>query len=78
MALSYKARKRWSLFTLLIWMPAFVVLAVLVIDWLWPDPLNRPPVLAELAIYVGLGLLCFLPFRKIFLGIGRPDPEDHD
>ncbi len=75
MALSYKARKRWSLVILLIWMPVFVVLAVSVIGWLWPDPLNRPSLLAELGIYVGLGLICFLPFRKIFLGIGQPDPD---
>ena len=75
MALSYKARKRWALIILLLWMPVFIVLAVVIIGWLWPDPLNRPPILAEFLIYVGTGLACFLPFRKIFLGIGQPDPD---
>ena len=28
MALSYKARRRWSLVILLIWMPIYVILAV--------------------------------------------------
>lgn len=78
MALSHKARKRWSLVILLIWMPVFVVLSVSVLNWLFPDPLAGPPILVELAIYVGLGLVCFLPFRRIFLGVGRADPSDPD
>jgi hypothetical protein len=33
----------------------------------------------ELAIYVGLGFLWALPFRRIFLGVGKADPnEDRD
>lgn len=75
MALSYKARKRWSLFILLVWMPAFVVIAVSIMNLAFPDPMNRPSILVELVIYVGLGLLCFLPFRKVFLGVGQADPS---
>ncbi len=70
MALSYKARRRWALVVLLVGMPVYVVAAVNLIDLL-----DRPSVLAELAIYVGLGFLWALPFRKLFRGIGQPDPE---
>ena len=36
---------------------------------------ERPGILAELAIYVGLGLLWALPFRFVFRGVARPDPD---
>ncbi|PRY23734.1 uncharacterized protein DUF2842 [Aliiruegeria haliotis] len=71
MALSYKARRRWSLFILVIGMPAYIVLAVTVVNWL-----ERPPILVELLVYVVLGIAWILPFRFIFLGIGKPDPEE--
>jgi len=70
MALSYKARRRWSLVILLIGLPAYIVTAVTVVNWL-----GRPPFLLELAVYVGLGFLWAVPFRFVFRGIGRPDPE---
>ncbi len=70
MALSYKARKRWALIILLIGLPAYVVVAVNLVD-----QISRPSVLLELAVYVTLGVLWALPFRFIFRGIGQPDPE---
>jgi hypothetical protein len=70
MALSYKARRRWSLVILLIGLPAYIVTAVTVVNWL-----GRPPFLLELAVYVGLGFLWAVPFRFVFRGIGRPDPD---
>lgn len=70
MALSYKARKRWALIILLIGLPAYVVVAVNLVDLI-----NRPSVLVELGIYVALGIVWALPFRFIFRGIGQPDPE---
>lgn len=70
MALSYKARRRWALVILLIGMPAYVVLAVTVVGWL-----DRPPIWAELAIYVALGFLWMLPFKFVFKGIGQADPD---
>jgi hypothetical protein len=69
MGLSYKARRRWSLIILLIGLPAYIVTAVTVVNWL-----GRPPFLLELAVYVGLGFLWAVPFRFVFRGIGRPDP----
>ena len=69
MALSYAARKRWALVILLIGLPVYVVAAVTLVGLL-----DRPSVLVELAIYVGLGFAWALPFRFIFRGIGQPDP----
>ena len=73
MALGYKARKRWALVILLIGLPAYVVVAVTVVNML-----GRPPLWAEFLVYVGLGFLWALPFRFIFRGVGQPDPDDPD
>jgi hypothetical protein len=69
MALSYKARRRWSLVILLVGLPLYIVVAVNVVALF-----ERPPILLELAIYVGLGILWAIPFRKVFRGIGQADP----
>jgi len=70
MAMRYRTRKRLALVALLVWLPAYVVAAVTIVGWF-----DRPPLLLELAIYVGLGLLWALPLRPIFLGVGREDPD---
>ncbi|MBT7905904.1 MAG: DUF2842 domain-containing protein [Marinovum sp.] len=70
MALSYKARRRWSLVILLIGLPLYVVVAVGVIGLF-----DRPPIWLELLIYVTLGVLWALPFKFIFRGIGQADPD---
>ena len=70
MALSYKARKRWSLVILLIGMPAYIVAAVTVVNLF-----DRPAIWLEFLIYVGLGVVWVLPFRFIFKGVGQPDPD---
>lgn len=75
MALTHKAKKRWSLVILLVGMPVFVILAVSIINWLYPDPLDRPSVWVELAIYVGLGIVWAIPFKFVFKGVGQPDPD---
>lgn len=69
MALSYTARRRWSLVILLLWVPLYIVACVTVMGWL-----GRPPFLVELGVYLGLGLLWALPFRRVFLGVGQADP----
>jgi cytochrome bd-type quinol oxidase subunit 1 len=74
MALSYKARKRWSLVILLVLLPAYIVVAVTAMNWL-DATYGRQPILIEAAIYVALGILWALPFKSVFRGIGRPDPE---
>jgi hypothetical protein len=70
MALSYKARKRWSLVILLVGLPAYIVVAVNVVDLI-----DRPPFWVELAIYLGLGMLWAIPFKFVFKGIGQVDPD---
>jgi len=75
MALSYKARKRWSLVILVLGVPAYIVTCVSAMNWMYPDPLNRPSVLVELAIYVGLGVVWAFPLKSIFKGIGQADPD---
>ena len=73
MHLSYKARRRWSLVILLVGLPTYVVTAVTV-----SNLLGRPPLLIELGIYLGLGVIWALPFKYIFKGIGQADPEQDD
>ncbi len=73
MALSYKARRRWALFILVIALPAYIVVAVTVMN-----QLDRPPFWVELAVYVGLGILWAIPLRRVFLGIGQADPDAKD
>ena len=70
MAMSYRARRWVSLAVLTVGLPIYIVLAVNLVDLL-----DRPPVLVELAIYGGLGVLWALPLRAVFLGVGRADPE---
>lgn len=68
--LSYRARRRWALVILLVGLPLYIVAAVSVIALF-----DRPGILVEFVIYVALGIVWALPFRMIFTGIGRPDPE---
>jgi hypothetical protein len=75
MALSYKARKRWALFVLIFGLPLYIVMASTIMTWMYPDPLNRPPVLIEVGVYVGLGVLWAFPLKSIFKGIGQADPD---
>ena len=70
MPLTYKSRRRWSLLLLLVGLPAYIIVALLVVGLF-----DRPPFLLELAIYVGLGILWILPFRAVFRGIGQADPD---
>ncbi|MFO7759518.1 MAG: DUF2842 domain-containing protein [Roseovarius sp.] len=71
MALSLKARKRWSLVVLLIGLPAYIIVAVSLVNWM-----GRPPIWLELLVYIVLGFIWILPLKHIFLGVGQPDPED--
>lgn len=70
MALSYKARRRWSLVILIVGLPVYIVAAVTLTGLF-----ERPPFVLELAIYVGLGFLWALPFKFVFRGVGQADPD---
>ncbi|MCW1956658.1 DUF2842 domain-containing protein [uncultured Lentibacter sp.] len=69
-ALSFKARRWLALLVLVIGMPLYVVVCVTVVSWL-----PRPHLVLELGIYIGLGLAWIFPFKGLFKGIGKPDPD---
>lgn len=70
MALSHKARRRLSLVLLLVWLPIYIVVAVSVIN-----VLPRLPFLAELLMYLILGVAWAWPFKFVFKGVGKNDPD---
>lgn len=70
MALSYKARRRWSLIVLVFGLPLYVIMAVGIIGLF-----DRPPIWLELIIYVALGVAWAFPLKAIFKGIGQADPD---
>lgn len=67
-----KSRKRWSLVILLIGMPLYIVAAVTLMNWL-DRSFGRLPIWAEVLVYIGLGFLWAIPFRRVFRGIGRDE-----
>ena len=68
--MSYKSRRRWSLIILLIGLPLYIAAALFVVSLF-----DRPPFLLELVIYIVLGFLWMIPFRFVFLGVGKADPD---
>lgn len=74
MALSYKARRRWSLFVLLIGLPVYIIMAV----WVMSFFQTRPHIVIEVLIYLGLGVLWVFPLKAVFMGVGQVDPDAQD
>ena len=70
MALSYKTRRRWSLFILIFGLPAYIGLA-----WWIMSLFERPSIWLELGIYILLGILWALPLKAVFKGVGQADPD---
>ena len=52
MAVSYKNRRRLALLILVVGLPAYIVAAVTIMNWL-----GRPPFIVELLVYIALGIL---------------------
>jgi hypothetical protein len=76
MALSYKARRRVALLVLVVGLPVYIALCVKIVSLF-----ERPSILVELAIYVGLGVIWAIPLKSVFMGIGQADndePKDQD
>lgn len=73
MALSYKARRRWSLVVLIFGLPVYIIMAIAIIALF-----DRPPVWLELIIYVALGVVWAFPLKAVFKGIGQADPDAKD
>lgn len=68
--MSYRTRKIVCAVLLMVGVPLYVVVASTLVGLF-----DRPDVLTELAIYVGLGIVWALPLRGLFRGIARPDPS---
>ena len=73
MALSYKARRRWSLIILVIGLPVYAVLAVNLVAIL-----PALPKTLEFIVYVILGIAWVFPLKFVFQGIGQADPDAED
>ena len=71
--MSHRVRKILALLVLLIGLPAYIVLATTLVGWF-----DRPGMLVELGVYVGLGILWALPLRGLFRGLAHPDPAAQD
>ena len=72
-AMTYRTRKRLALLVLVVGLPVYIVAAVSLVALF-----DRPPLWLEFAIYVGLGMLWAFPLRRLFLGLGKPDPDAPD
>ena len=65
-----KTRKRLSILILVVGMPLYVVAAVTIMNWL-DATYGRQPIWIELVIYIVLGILWALPFKRVFRGVGK-------
>lgn len=74
MALSYKARRRWSLFVLLVALPLYIVVAVNLTDWLRAN-YDGFSILLELVVFIALGIVWVIPLKPVFKGVGQADPD---
>lgn len=66
----YKTRKRLALLVLVFGLPVYIIMAVYILSWF-----ERPPLWVEFFVYVALGILWALPLRRLFRGLGQPDPD---
>jgi hypothetical protein len=71
MTLSYKSRRRLSLLILLVGLPVYAVASISLIAHF-----DRPSILFEFFVYLGLGMIWAVPFKYIFKGIGQADPHE--
>ena len=70
MTIGYKNRRRISLILLLVGLPIYIIFAINLVALF-----ERPSILFELLIYLGLGIIWAFPFKFIFKGIGQADPD---
>ncbi len=65
-----KTRKRLSILILVVLMPLYVIVAVSLMNWL-DGRFGRQQIWVELLIYIVLGILWTLPFKRVFRGVGK-------
>jgi hypothetical protein len=68
--MTYRTRRILSLLLLLVGLPVYIVVAITIVGWF-----DRPPLALEGAVYLVLGFLWVLPFKAVFKGVGRADPD---
>ena len=66
--MSYKLKRRLSLFILIVGLPLYVILIVNLIS-----NFDRPNFLVELLIYLLSGIVWALPLRSVFRGVGQAE-----
>lgn len=71
--MTYKARKRLSIFVLVVGLPIYIILAVTIMSAMMTQEV-RFPMLVELLVYIALGIGWAFPLKWVFKGIGQPDP----
>lgn len=72
--MKYRTRRRLSLVVLLVVMPAWIVAALALVAWS-DRSFGRMPIGLEMLVYLLLGVVWILPFRRVFLGVGKADPD---
>lgn len=70
MALSYKTRRRLSLFILVFGLPLYIAMA-----WWIMSLFEFQALWLEITIYVALGVLWAFPLKAVFKGVGQADPD---
>ncbi|NCX27769.1 MAG: DUF2842 domain-containing protein [Rhodobacterales bacterium] len=66
--MSYKLKRRLSLFILIVGLPIYVIIIVNLIS-----SFDRPNFLVELLIYLLSGIVWALPLRSVFRGVGQAE-----
>ena len=66
--MSYKLKRRLSLFILIVGLPIYVIIIVNLIS-----SFDRPNFLVELLIYPLSGIVWALPLRSVFRGVGQAE-----
>ena len=71
--MDYRARKRWSLVLLVVWLPLYLVGAWWLLTRIGDAFGGRPPMWVELPLYVVLAFAWAIPFRRVFSGVGKAE-----
>ena len=68
--MSYKLKRRLSLFILLIGLPVYIILIVNLIS-----SFDRPNFVVELLIYLLSGVVWAFPLKSVFRGVGQAEED---
>jgi hypothetical protein len=68
--MSYKLKRRLSLFILVVGLPVYIILIVNLIS-----SFNRPNFIVELLIYLLSGIVWAFPLKSVFRGVGQAEED---